>query len=186
MDSQFVYSAALRGIGMFVSSAAAFYALIEGLRRYRRGLTLHPDGDDVPIDFLGVKFNANLKTVGAVVILTACASSSLAYSARPMARMGRTEGSSPRPDRSIEQRPEQPVPVPTVPAPPSEAVQGQIRGESAFLLEGAIPRPTGLVMPPSSAATRTTLQPAGSLRLLASERETGGPGTACGGESRRG
>jgi hypothetical protein len=128
MDSQFVYVAVLRSIGMFVSSAAAFYALIEGLRRYRHGLALHPDGEDVPIDFLGVKFKANLKTVGAIVILTACASFFLAYPARPAAKIGRTERSSPRPNRSIEQRPEQYVPVPTAPAPPSQAVQEQIRG----------------------------------------------------------
>jgi hypothetical protein len=127
MDPQFVYSAVLHSIGMVVSSAAAFYALIEGLRRYRLGLTLDLDGGDVPIHFLGVKFNANLKMVGAVVILTTCASFSPDHSARPMVRMGRTEGSRPRPNQSIEQRSEQYVLAPTVPARPSEAVQGRIR-----------------------------------------------------------
>ena len=122
MDSQCLYFATLCSIGMFAGSVAGFYALIEGLRRYCHGLPLHPDGGDVAIDFLGVKFNANLKAVGAVVLLTSCALFSLAYSARPIAKMGRTEQSSPRPNWSIEHLSEQHVPGPAVPAAPSVAV----------------------------------------------------------------
>jgi hypothetical protein len=111
---------------MFASSVAVFYALIEGLQRYRHGLTLRPDGGKVAIDFLGVKFIANLKTVGAVVILTSWASFSLAYSARPIAKMGRTEGGSPRSSWSIEQRPEQQVPGLTISGVPCGIVKAQI------------------------------------------------------------
>jgi hypothetical protein len=127
MDSRFVWSPILLFLAKFISAGAGFYALIEGLRRYRNRLALHPDGGNVAINLLGLRYSANLKIVGAVVILSSCTLFSLAGAIRPIAHVDRTEGDNPRLNQSNEQRPEHHMPGIAIPAAPFGARNGQIR-----------------------------------------------------------
>jgi hypothetical protein len=122
MNWQLVSVRVLCSLGLFVFPLLGFYTLINRLQGHRHGVALQPDGDDVAIDFLGVTFKPNRRTVAAVGMLIACALLSVTVLTRPIPKKHRTPGSESAPNWSIEQTPERHGPE--VPEATSEAVAG--------------------------------------------------------------